>query len=215
MGNKFSQGLHDCGTISDKRKRLAIGIQFIDMEWEMNHVICLGMSALRDGVAQTTVGLLQSLSRERMGADFSETVACLTQDKAAAAVARAMDYEVDHCDMHQSSKISVSAVGVLVRTRQGKSVNPFKEGTQVMARMRDMREYFSYFNRHDELMACARDVKAAMIRIQLDVNETRMSAKHGLLHSICRLNKALKLFQMKNDVYWGISSTEWETCDFF
>lgn len=31
--NRFAQGLHDGGTLSDKKKRLAVGIQFIDTEW--------------------------------------------------------------------------------------------------------------------------------------------------------------------------------------
>ena len=78
FGNRFAQGLHDGGTLSNKQKRLAVGVQFIDLNWENNHVICLGMVPLSDASAGTTTELLRKLSLERMGVPFDDAVACLT-----------------------------------------------------------------------------------------------------------------------------------------
>lgn len=128
MGNRFGQGLHDGGTISDKKKRLAMDIQFIDPEWERNHVICFGMTPLSDGSSKPTAELLLKTSLDLVGAVFDDVVAYLTQDLSASAVARAMDYEVDPCDIYQSSKVSASAVGVLVQKKNGKVLNAFPEG---------------------------------------------------------------------------------------
>lgn len=128
MKNRFSQDLHNGGKIFDKRNWLSIGIQFIDADWEKNHDICLGMTPLSDGSAGPTAELLRAVSLERMGATFDDTVASLLKDKAASAVARSMDYEVDPCDMHELSKLSESAVVVLVKSKTGKPVNPFEEG---------------------------------------------------------------------------------------
>ena len=215
FGNRFAQGLHDGGTLSDKQKRLAVGIQFIDLNWEKNHVICLGMAPLSDASAGPTAELLRKLSLERMGVPFDDAVACLTQDKAGAAVAKAMEYEVDHCDMHQVSKISQSAVGVLVRKKDLKPVNPFPEGALVMKVAHDMGKYFSYSTRHSDLVDCCKAAGAAAIRVKLDVNGTRVTAQHGLLRSLLRLNKALKLFQMKYSPTWALEPMDWENIRFF
>eukprot|EP00173_Palmaria_palmata_P005208 Plantae.Rhodophyta-Palmaria_palmata.ctg8739.p1 GENE.Plantae.Rhodophyta-Palmaria_palmata.ctg8739~~Plantae.Rhodophyta-Palmaria_palmata.ctg8739.p1 ORF type:complete len:413 (-),score=98.00 Plantae.Rhodophyta-Palmaria_palmata.ctg8739:123-1319(-) len=78
-----------------------------------------------------------------------------------------------------------------------------------------MGKFFSYSTKNDELAECCRAVSSAVIRIKLDVNGTRVTAKHGLLHSILRLNKALKLFQMKNDVDWALDQSDWDNIRFF
>lgn len=201
-GNRFAQGLHDRGTISDKQKRLAVGIQFIDTEWEKNHVVCIGMSPPSNASAGPTAELLRTLSEERMGVGFDKTVASFKQYKATAAVAKAMEYEVDNCDMHQTSKMSESAVGSLVRKKK-QIINRFSEGEEVIRVAHVMGKFFSYSSRNEELAECSRAVASAVLRIKLDVNGTRLTAKHGLLHSILRLNKALNLLQIKSDVEWA------------
>lgn len=215
QGNRFVQGLHDGGTLADKKKRLAFGIQFIDVDWKQNHVICLAMSPLSDSSAGPTAKLLRKIAIDRMGMEFDDTIACLAQDKAASAVAKALELEVEHCDMHQLSKISESAVGVLVRRKNKKVVNPFPAGETVMKTAHDMGKYFSYSTRHDALLECCRTVGAAEIRIKLDINGTRITAKHGLLHSILRLNKSLKLYAMKNNVDWSLDTKDWDNVRFF
>lgn len=66
------------------------------------------MTPLSSATAANTVVILRRISNDRMGTDFEEVIASLTQDVAAAAVARAMEMKVNHCDMHQLSKISES-----------------------------------------------------------------------------------------------------------
>lgn len=209
-GNRFAQGLHDGGILSDKQKRLAVGVQFIDIDWEQNHAICLSISSLRDASAGPTADLLRKMALERMRVSFDEAVASLKQDLAAAAVAKAMEYEVDHCHMHQTSNNSQSAVGMLWRKKNFKAVNPFPEGVYVTKTAHDMGKYFSYSTRNDDLAECCKSVEAATLKIKLDINGTRVTAQHGLLYSILRLNKALMLFQMKYAVDWSLKPTDWE-----
>lgn len=76
-------------------------------------------------------------------------------------------------------------------------------------------KYFSHSTLHDELIDCCKSVEAALIRIKLDINGTRMTARHGLLHSIVRLKEALKLFQTKQNVDRGLSAGDWEDIRFF
>lgn len=60
----------------------------------------------------------------------------------------------------------------------------------------DMGKYFSYSSRSDNLMNCCDNVGAARVRIKLDISGTRMTAKYEILHSLIRLNKALKMYQL-------------------
>eukprot|EP00173_Palmaria_palmata_P005391 Plantae.Rhodophyta-Palmaria_palmata.ctg9494.p4 GENE.Plantae.Rhodophyta-Palmaria_palmata.ctg9494~~Plantae.Rhodophyta-Palmaria_palmata.ctg9494.p4 ORF type:complete len:111 (-),score=25.43 Plantae.Rhodophyta-Palmaria_palmata.ctg9494:995-1327(-) len=110
------------------------------------------MSPLSDASAGPTAKLLREMALNRMGVNFDETVASLKKDVSAAAVAKAMELEVDHCDLHQSSKISQSAVGALVRKKDLKVLNPFTEGEEVLKTAHVMGKYFSYSTRHADLV---------------------------------------------------------------
>eukprot|EP00173_Palmaria_palmata_P002325 Plantae.Rhodophyta-Palmaria_palmata.ctg2465.p1 GENE.Plantae.Rhodophyta-Palmaria_palmata.ctg2465~~Plantae.Rhodophyta-Palmaria_palmata.ctg2465.p1 ORF type:complete len:263 (+),score=36.38 Plantae.Rhodophyta-Palmaria_palmata.ctg2465:561-1349(+) len=184
FGNKFGQGLHDEGSIFDKRKRLAIGIQLIDTQWEKNHFICLGMTPLSTDAADPTSQVFRNVSREQMGAEYDAFIAFMCQDLAATAVVRAMEQASDDCDMHQVSKISKSAVGTLVVSRGKELVNPFPEGVGVMNKSHNAGKHFSYSTRHDELTLLCLQVDSARMRIKLDVNGTQITAKHCLLVSL-------------------------------
>ncbi len=48
-GNQFALAVHDGGTLTNKCKYQAFGIQFIDPRWRKNLVICLGFERCSDG----------------------------------------------------------------------------------------------------------------------------------------------------------------------
>eukprot|EP00171_Calliarthron_tuberculosum_P008665 IDg8665t1 len=208
LGNKFGQGLHDGGTISDKQKRLAIGFQFIDAKWEQNHVVCLGMTPLNSATAENTAHLLRRISEDRMGVDFEDVVASIKQDVAAAAVARAMDLEVDHCDMHQISKISESAVGTLLRKKAKKPVNSFPEGVAVMKKALNMGRFFSYSTRHNELLEFCRQVSAAPLNNDVDwkLFESDWESIRDFEGILAISDKSLKLVQHEKLFMGALSS---------
>lgn len=52
----------------------------------------------------------------------------MIQDRAALSVATEFELDQEACDMHDISKISRSAIGDLVRTKNKQTVNPFPRG---------------------------------------------------------------------------------------
>lgn len=78
-----------------------------------------------------------------------------------------------------------------------------------MEKAHKMATYFSYGNRHDELMTVGNTCEAPNLRLKVDLNGTRVTAKHGLLYSELRLNRPLKLYALQNSVPWKLSDEEW------
>eukprot|EP00965_Chrysotila_dentata_P194824 6176609-Pleurochrysis_carterae.AAC.3 len=79
-----------------------------------------------------------------------------------------------------------------------------------------MAVYFSYGTRHDQLVTMGRAAAPGKvpttIKIQLDLNGTRVAAKHGLLHSELRLYKALQLYQItkqSDEIDWSFIDADW------
>ena len=48
-GNLFAQSLHDGGTLANKKKYQALGLQFVDEKWRKNWVICVALTRCMDG----------------------------------------------------------------------------------------------------------------------------------------------------------------------
>eukprot|EP00173_Palmaria_palmata_P002616 Plantae.Rhodophyta-Palmaria_palmata.ctg2734.p1 GENE.Plantae.Rhodophyta-Palmaria_palmata.ctg2734~~Plantae.Rhodophyta-Palmaria_palmata.ctg2734.p1 ORF type:complete len:278 (+),score=27.42 Plantae.Rhodophyta-Palmaria_palmata.ctg2734:373-1206(+) len=79
-----------------------------------------------------------------------------------------------------------------------------------MGKGHDAGKWFSYGTRHNLLMLHCPSVGAAKVRIKLDLNGTRVTARHGLLHSLCRLKRPLRMFQVESaSVPWKLSDLEW------
>ena len=57
--------------------------------------------------------------------------------------------------------------------------------------------HFSYGNRADNLKECSVLMDGPEIKIQLDLNTTRVSARNSLFHSLIRLNKGLHIYTSK------------------
>jgi len=68
-----------------------------------------------------------------------------------------IDEEV--CDMHDGDKIGQFVVEGLVRTRNKVPVNSFPEGQELMKNAHKLGTYFSYNNRHSQLMSFKHHVK--------------------------------------------------------
>jgi len=68
-----------------------------------------------------------------------------------------LDEEV--CGMHDGDKIGQSAVGGLIRSKNKVQINPFQEGQELMKKAHKLGTYFSYSNRHAQLMTFRQQIK--------------------------------------------------------
>jgi len=104
-----------------------------------------------------------------------------------------LDEEV--CGMYDGDKIGQFVVGGLIRTKNKVPVNPFPEGQELMKKAHKLGTYFSYSNRHAQLMSFRQQLRdQPEIKIQVDLNTTRVAAQHGLLNTELKLNRLLRLY---------------------
>ena len=207
----FAQGIHDGGTLENKSKYQAFGLQFVDQFWRRNHVICIGFVPSQENTSEAVSELFNRTVRDRTLQTFSSIVASVIQDRAAKAVASELDLESEVCGMHDGDKLGRSAVGNLVRSKNHHKVNPFNEGEQLMALAHKIGTHFSYSDRFDNLrkIGQAIQIPVADVCIQLDLNTTRIASQHGLLESLIRNNHALTIYQLKNPTYFSLSPQIW------
>jgi hypothetical protein len=158
-GNPFAQGIHDGGTLANKKKYQAMGIQFVDILWRCNHVLCIGLKRSSDNTDKGVAALFDKTILARTGLQREQVLASVIQDRAAKGVAGELDLEEEVCGMHDGDKLGQAAVGALVRTRMKKPVNPFPAGQALMLKAHKMGTHFSYSNRQDNLMAIGATIK--------------------------------------------------------
>ena len=103
--------------------------------------------------------------------------------------------ETEVCGMHDGDKIGLSAVGDLVRTKNKAPVNPFPEGQKLMKKAHALAVHFSYNNRLKALFEFGNIMpNQPMIKLQVDLNGTRVAAQHSLMFSELRMNRLLKTY---------------------
>jgi hypothetical protein len=211
-GNAFAQCLNDACTLSHKHKCMAIGMEFVDCIEFQNHAVCLGMVPLADGTDKVGAETIQKVITEVTGFKYNQIMAAMISDLAAKGIAREFDQLGELCDMHQGDKIGRSAVGDLVRSKNKVPVNPFPTGQALMKKCHAMAVYFSYGKRHSQLLQFSNNVPGGLapIKLKLDLNDTRVSARHGLLYSEIRLNKGLKLYGIANEQSWQLTPAQWQ-----
>ena len=90
------------------------------------------------------------------------------------------------CDMHYGDKVGQSATGRLVRSRRNVELNPFPAGVSLMKTAHKVGTFFSYSKRLGIIRGIAQSMGVAQIRIQVDLNGTRIAVQHPLLFSIFR-----------------------------
>ena len=211
-GNKFGQLIHDGGTLKNKKKFQAFGIQFVDSHWLGNMVICFGFLRCYDSTDAAVATLASTLFEERSKLPMMDTISLAIQDRAAKGVSTELGIEEQEvCNMHDGDKIGQSAVGALVRTKNKVPVNPFPEGKEVMTCAHDLAVHFSYSKRHSQLLEFrAHIVSQPSIKLAVDHNRTRVAARHSLLYSEMRMNRLLKSYiaAQKNNIQ-NIPESKW------
>lgn len=186
-GSAFAQSIHDGVTLGNHKKYQSFGLQFIDPGWLANIVVCIGFVRSKDGTNEGVKDLLVNCCLKTTGCTLGSICSLMVSDGAAVGVSTAAGIEErESCDMHDGDKVGQSATGRLLRSRRGTPVNPFPDGVALMKLAHKVGTHFSYSNRLDVLHRHAKGMEVAKIRIQVDLNGTRIAAQHGLLYSLIR-----------------------------
>lgn len=127
-GNPFAQAIHDGGTLANKCKYQACGLQFISEKADANLVVCIGLVKSPHNTDMDVANLFKDVCKERTGFEFSELCMAVVSDRAAKGVSNQLNIEEEVCEMHDTDKIGQSATGALTRSRNKTVVNPFLEG---------------------------------------------------------------------------------------
>jgi hypothetical protein len=190
-GNPFAQFIHDAATLANHHKCLATGCVFVDPKYLQVHRLCLSMRPIEDGTGEVAVQELKFACHRAFNQALDKIMCLLMSDKAAVRAAKLLKQYPDTCGMHDIDKVASSGVGTLVRKDgRGGDVNPFPEGVELLKIVHNKAKHFSYSGRWAALVKKGLDTLGkpnfSPARIQLDLNETRIMAKHGLLWSACR-----------------------------
>ena len=194
LGNPIGQAIHDCSTLADKHKYLAIGLQFILPGWDANMAVALSVVRCDKGTDKYLAAVIEKEIEKLTGTSFKELADSAIQDGAALGVARLLSVEAIVCLMHDNDKLGQSGMGGLVRSKVKKAVNPFPEGQALIEKLRTVAKHFSYAGRIKTLHACCKRTGAAAICPKIDKNTTRIMAVWRLLFSMLRLWKAVECY---------------------
>ena len=148
--------------------------------------------------------------------ELNEIVASVRSDGCAMGVANFMQLEEcgasEICEMHSTDKISQSAIGTLVRSKNKTLINPFLEGKELVEKAHAIGVYFSYGERVTNLSTIAKSMEnSANITIKVDKNGTRISAVYRLFHSLLRMHRALKSYELQYDHDFEFEN-RWQFC---
>jgi hypothetical protein len=70
-GNPPSQGLHDCATLKNRFKCLALGLQLVDSQMKRNHVICLSMLPIAGGTEEIAAKETNAVYQDIFALDYT------------------------------------------------------------------------------------------------------------------------------------------------
>ena len=198
-GNQFGQLIHDGVTLENGNKHQSIGLQFVDPCWRRNIVLCLGCRRSVVNTDAVVADLVRRVVLEVTAREVSQIIALAVQDGAALGVAKhlGMD-EVEGCDMHDGDKIGQSAIGELVRSKMKVAINPFEDGKAIVQKFHKMGIHFSSAQKRRDLLKqiVARHPDIPDVKVQVDHNDTRVAARHGLLLSSLRMKKAMEFYNI-------------------
>ena len=210
-GTPSVQAIHDGATAANKKKYQALAIQLVDPQWKCNLVICVGFVATLLSTAPTVAVLFNSILIERTGYALLALCGLMVSDRAALAVSvKAGIDEAEACDMHDGNKVGAAATGKLTRSHMGYCVNPFQAGVSLVQKAHSMAVHFSYSTRLDELLKISKELGAAEIKLKVDHNDTRIAAEHGLLFSVIRMNRSLKVYHVQKPESFKLDAADWE-----
>lgn len=85
--------------------------------------------------------------------------------------------------MHNTDKVGQSAIGELTRRKDGREMNPFPEGLQLLKKFRHQTKWFESSSKHrndyDDMLTA--NPHLPNTKIQRDMNGTRVSAVYNLI----------------------------------
>ena len=97
--------------------------------------------------------------------------------------------------MHDGDKIGQSAVGALIRTKNKVPVSPSPRGQVLMKKAHALVVHCIYNNLQHDLTSFDNVIpNKPTIKLQVDINGTRVGAQHSLLFSELRMNRLLKKY---------------------
>ena len=108
-----------------------------------NHVVAISFGQIVSSSSASVTPKIKHAIKKSTGFSWDLITATSNQDCAAEGVAKALNFEVEPCTMHQSDKIGESCTGGLVRTRNKVPINPFPEGLRNMQKCRDQTKFIS------------------------------------------------------------------------
>jgi len=100
--------------------------------------------------------------------------------------------------MHDADKIGSSALGLLVRTKLKKLVNACPLAVAVYNCIHKMAASFSYAKRFESLRKVGEGIGYKVTKLELDLNNTCVAAKHNLFLSVIKNTPPLKSYFIAN-----------------
>ena len=136
LGNPWAQLIHDAATLANHVKSLASGIEAIDPLLLENHTICLGMDPLASGHDAANATLLRKVFERAEIGSVEEVAHSSIEDRAARYVAELFEHDKDDvCGMHDTDKIGKRAIGDLTRKKNGRIIDPFPTGQELIKKV--------------------------------------------------------------------------------
>ena len=100
----LSQVIHDGGTLANKKKFQVFGIQFVDVLWRANIVICFAFRRCLDGTDAAVAEDCKRAFLEVSKKHLSEFAGLVVQDRAAKGVSDELGMEEQEvCNMHDGT----------------------------------------------------------------------------------------------------------------
>lgn len=201
-GCSFVFLLHDAVTLANKLKFLSVGLQFIDADWNSNHVIAISFGKIVSSATSHIAPHLKNVVHDVTSYDFEKIICTAMQDCGALKVAQVLDLDEEKCMMHQGDKIGKSCVGELVRTKNQQIVNAFPEWQALLKKYRDQTKYMtsSITNRtkYDTFKLNNPDISDKLL--VLDDNKTRVTSIHELIGSNLFMKIPMSKFLLEDNV---------------
>ena len=213
-GNAFAQAQHDGGTGANGKKFQVVAQTFVDPDFACNLTLCIAFARSLNNSDIEVASLLRSMSLKRLGRAFTSIHGSTIADAAAAGVAGVFKHWKEICKMHSGNKLFASGSGALVRIRSKVPVNPFPEGDELM---KSASQVFLGHNT-DKSRQCLTQVTESMptlkdqvcLKLVLPKNGTRIAATVGMLHTLARMEKILRVAKVVHTVTWTLTDEQWD-----
>ena len=163
--------------------------------------VCFGMTPLADGYDKTAAKIIQDRFFTSTGFAYSDVTHSTIQDAAALGVASELGHDRDPCEMHQDGKIAKRAVADLTRSKDGVVIDPFPECQELLKKLHKLGVHFSFSTRFQTMILMLKSnpgLRSPTIRIAVDLNTTRVSARLNLIYSALRMHKLLLVYAAVN-----------------